>query len=596
MHMLPKMAHPDGISKWRSVTFGGIVHTLGAGNGDIWDDQNLVSDNAPVLTTRKAEHKITTGFLGIYGCLQIGPGENDTIQLGEGYLKYKGVQWAVPGTWGMHSVQTMTPFNNFAIIMPARTWIRTDVIEIVDALPGGGYLPNIGDVYCVKTETISQEIQHLNCYSWDGSAWVSVGKLYGTIESSVTAHVIITDGTYAGVPAEANTVQATDTTDFTQYFSPGDGLTFSGTAFPTPRTLVVREVTPYVSASNRSKLVFYEHSFDDEKTALEIQIVIARKMPVMQQICVNASRAWGYVGKTVYASKLGDFKNWNVFDGLSSDSYAVDVLGDGDFTGCASFLGYPVFFKEDAIYKVYGSRPSNFEVIGGAATGCLAGRSIAVADDTLYYVSRVGVMRYSGGIPSACGDVLGDLFTPTKTARGFSDGRRYFLWDGTTSTVLMFDPRREVWHHETISGWAGNISYAWRNREGIAFVSTSADLWAHQSSGTVETVPFFVEFADFTEDSSDAPQYGANAKGTSKLQLRMALGEGGTAAVSMKFDSVGDWITVKEFTAGDVKRSFYLPIIPRRSDHFRIRIEGTGYFELYSLARENYKGSPLRTR
>ena len=568
--MLPEMKHPDGISKWRSVSFGGIVHTLAAGNGDIWNDENLISDNAPVLTTRKAEHKITTGFTGTCGCLQIGPEEADTIQLGS-TCKYKGV--TISGSFS--AMQTLTPFNNFALIMPARKWIRTDVIAVVNSWPGSA---NYGDVYCVSG----------TCKYWDGSAWQTLGPIMGDIEASVTGNVTITDGTYAEVPAEANTINCSSIT-FTNYFSPGDGVTLSGAAFPTERTLVVREVETH-------KLVFYEHSFDDEKTSVAKSATIARKMPDVDRICVCESRVWGFHGKTVYASKLGDFKNWNVFDGISSDSYAVDVLGDGDFTACVSFLGYPVFFKEDAIYKVYGSRPANFEVMGGAATGCLSGDSVAIADETLYFLSRIGVMRYSGGIPSPCGDVLGDLVTPTKTAKGFSDGRRYFLWDGTTSTVLMFDPRREVWHRETISGWAGNISYAWRNREGIAFVSTSANLWAKQSGGTAETIPYYVEFADFTEDSSDAPQYGANAKGTSKLQLRMALGEGSTATVSMRFDSVGDWITVKEFEAGDVKRSFYLPIIPRRSDHFRIKIEGTGYLELYSLARENYKGSPLRTR
>jgi len=63
--------------------------------------------------------------------------------------------------------------------------------------------------------------------------------------------------------------------------------------------------------------------------------------------------------------------------------------------------------------------------------------------------------------------------------------------------------------------------------------------------------------------------------------------------VKMRFDSEGDWLTVKVFQTDNVKKSFYLPIIPRRSDHFRIRIEGEGRFELWSLARENYKGSAL---
>ena len=61
----------------------------------------------------------------------------------------------------------------------------------------------------------------------------------------------------------------------------------------------------------------------------------------------------------------------------------------------------------------------------------------------------------------------------------------------------------------------------------------------------------------------------------------------------MMFDGDGVWRTVKEFTTENIKRSFYLPIIPRRSDYFRIRFAGHGDFELYSLSRENYKGSAL---
>ena len=74
-------------------------------------------------------------------------------------------------------------------------------------------------------------------------------------------------------------------------------------------------------------------------------------------------------GDTVYASKLGDPFNWNVFDGLSTDSYAVDVGSAGDFTACCSYLGYPCMFKEEHIYKVYGDKPSNFQVMGSASWG-----------------------------------------------------------------------------------------------------------------------------------------------------------------------------------------------------------------------------------
>ena len=67
----------------------------------------------------------------------------------------------------------------------------------------------------------------------------------------------------------------------------------------------------------------------------------------MDFICENENRLWGCKEDTIYSSKLGDPFNWNVFDGLSTDSYAVNVRIDGDFTACCSYLGYPVFFKEE---------------------------------------------------------------------------------------------------------------------------------------------------------------------------------------------------------------------------------------------------------
>ena len=93
------------------------------------------------------------------------------------------------------------------------------------------------------------------------------------------------------------------------------------------------------------------------------------------------------------------------------------------------------------------------------------------------------------------------------------------------------------------------------------------------------------EFGDFVEKDP-------NHKGTAKLQVRMELDEDASVTIEMQFDSDGIWRAVKTLTTA-VKRSFYLPIIPRRSDHFRIRFRGIGEWRLYSLVRESYSGSEL---
>ena len=70
--------------------------------------------------------------------------------------------------------------------------------------------------------------------------------------------------------------------------------------------------------------------------------------------------------------------------------------------------------------------------------------------------------------------------------------------------------------------------------------------------------------------------------------------EGARLTAEMQFDSDGVWREVKTLYA-QRKRSVYLPIIPRRSDHFRIRLSGRGVWRLHSLTRESYTGSELRS-
>ena len=80
----------------------------------------------------------------------------------------------------------------------------------------------------------------------------------------------------------------------------------------------------------------------------------------------------------------------------------------------------------------------------------------------------------------------------------------------------------------------------------------------------------------------------------SKLQLRMELEEGAEVQVYLKFDG-GEWLKVDEKLCEAKKRSYYLPIVPRRGDHYRLKLEGKGAFRLYSLTREYYSGSELKS-
>ena len=95
----------------------------------------------------------------------------------------------------------------------------------------------------------------------------------------------------------------------------------------------------------------------------------------------------------------------------------------------------------------------------------------------------------------------------------------------------------------------------------------------------------FAEFGDFTDGHM-------NRKGMSRLQIRLEVSEGASLDVFVQYDSDGWWRKIRSLAEGK-KRSVYLPIIPRRCDHYRIRFVGHGEWKLHAMARERYHGKEI---
>lgn len=527
---LPSLPYGDGIRKAVSEVFGGYDHNLGAGNGTIWYEENMTSDYYPVMGARAPRYR--AGFAAApYGIYAL-----------EGL-------WIVDGTKLVHDgveVCAVTAGRKQFAAMGKRLLIWPDKIvidaETDEALPLG---------------------------------------------ASVTDTCTIGDGTYAGEPAVGNTITCAGR-DWSEDFRVGDGVTVSGASIPgNNKTAVVREI-------EGDELRFYENVFEEEEP---VMLTVSREIPDLDFLCVNENRCWGCRGDTIYASKLGDPSNWNVFDGVSTDSWAVDAGSSGAFTACCSYLGYPVFFKEEHIYKVYGAKPSAFQLMGSATLGVAQGsdRSLAIAGETLYYLSRAGICAYAGGVPEIISSPLG--LERFRNAVGGSDGRKYHVtMRGSETGPGHFVWDRSLWHREdgeSAVGFAYSDGELWMLTERKELLGLGL-AEAPEGAAAEADMPSLVETNDFTEGDP-------NRKGTAKLQLRGELGRGASLTVKIRFDSGragspsdtdGSWETVKTLYATE-KRSWYLPIVPRRSDHFRLRFEGVGEWRLYSLVRENYSGSEI---
>ena len=535
---LPEMKYADKIRKSKQIKFGGLNHSNAAGDGDLWDMKNLTSDHYPLLATRQKRL--------LYRTLESGGGLFSWEKLlwvdgTEVYFDGEAVGQVTEGEKAFASL------GAYVVIFPDKCWFHVDTKE------------------------------------------------FGSLESKWSgASLTFDNGTIYGEEAFANTITC-EGVDWSEWFHAGDAVTISGCKKQpgNNKTIIIREI-------DGDKLTFYENSFTlvGDGTAGYTEtgsMKIERTVPDLDFVCENENRLWGCNETTIYACKLGDIFNWNVADGLASDSYSVDTGSAGAFTGCISYLGYPTFFKEDHIYKVYGSIPSNFEVMGsstlGLAKGC--GGSLAIAGETLFYLNRSGIIAYTGGIPQPVGSAFG--MERYHNAVGGSDGLKYYVSmenEDDEWSLFVYDTQRGLWHREDdtrithFARWNGNLYY----------LNSGGEIWitgnVHCAPGDAteeESIDWVAEFGDFTNEDP-------NKKGISKLQLRLELEEGAEVEVWLQFDSDGVWRPSGHAVGESAKRSYYLPIVPRRADHYRLKLTGTGGCRVHSLVVEQYSGSELRSR
>ena len=97
-------------------------------------------------------------------------------------------------------------------------------------------------------------------------------------------------------------------------------------------------------------------------------------MPELDFVTECDNRVWGCSKKenVIYGCTLGDPTNWYSYQGTAADSYAVTVGSDGPFTAAASCLGCVLFFKENCIHRLYGTKPSEYRLSSVRCRGVAA--------------------------------------------------------------------------------------------------------------------------------------------------------------------------------------------------------------------------------
>ena len=313
-------------------------------------------------------------------------------------------------------------------------------------------------------------------------------------------------------------------------------------------------------------------------------LVLSRTVPEMDYVIECGNRLWGCRAGTdrlgnpvneIYASKLGDFRNWNCFMGLSTDSYAVTVGTQGPFTGAITYLGNPLFFKEDCLYKIYGRYPAAFHVQSTACRGVAqgGGESLAIVGETLFYKSPMGVCAYDGSLPAEVGRNLG--FDPLEGGVGAGFGGKYFLslQEHTgTDALYVYDKLLGQWHRETGFGARQMVSHAGK----LYGLDKNGGLWLLRGGKSRARVKWMARTGRISG-------WDGKRMVLKSLELQLLLANRARMDISVRYDDRGAWERIGTLTGSD--RRFLLPIRPKPCSHLELLLEGEGDIRLLSLTR-----------
>ena len=576
---LPKLRELQA-SRQMVDTFRGYNHNLRISDGEFFDMKNMTSDYYPVLSPRKKR--------GLYAS----PNSPKGMIAKDALCYVDGTKFVIneyPVEMGLNDEpKQLISMGAYVIIMPDKKWINTlDTTEFGNIEASYTSESDVTFSLCTvdgadyedMTVSASEPADPENMALW--------------IDTSSTPHSLKQYSATSAMWVQiATTYVKISCPNIGKSFELYDGVTISGI-----KDEALQDLNASMSIWAKDDDYIVVVGILDAVTAQTVEegaIKVERKMPEMDFITESENRLWGCrygvanngeVVNEIYASKLGDFKNWNCFMGLATDSYAASCGTDGQFTGAITHMGYPLFFKENCVHKVYGNYPANFQIQTTACRGVQKGchKSLAIVNEVLYYKARSGICAYDGSLPTEASYVLGN--EAYSDAVGGAHGNKYYVsmkdvmgqWN-----LFVYDTAKGMWHKED-------------DFQADSFCSCRNELYAIYCGDIICMLGSGEDYEgdlDWMVQTGEIGISSPDMKYISRLTVRMAMDIGSEVRFYAQYDFSDEWESLFSLRSDNL-RSFSLPIRPKRCDHMKLRVEGEGMAKIYSITKTIEQGSEL---
>ena len=582
-----------------TTVFGGYNHQISCSEGQFFDMKNMTSDYYPILSPRTGRG-IIRSFTYPQGMLD----KEDMWWIDDKILYKNGETKTLEGvTLSDEAPKTMAKMGAYIIIMPDKVWYNAEDETC-------GYMENkivVSSNEKAITFTLCKE--NGSVITWHNAEY------YETNAPKDGDYMMTT--TSAGKPSlkiysASTSIWSTVATAYVQITAEGIGLGFE-------KEDGIKLISTYCDSSFENIFINKEEDgtystntyivdkTDDSITIpgilgplkegegenAEITLTVERNVPEMSFITECNNRLWGCSkdGHEIYCCKLGDVKNWYCYRGMSTDSWAATIGSDGKFTGAVTFAGYPMFFKEDCLIKIAISTTGGHALKETRCRGVQSGsdRSLAILNEVLYYKSSTGICGYNGSLPYSISDEFGDVKYYDAVAGALGD--KYFVSMRTSDgehSLFVYDSKSGIWCKED----ATNVIYFCRYKDDLCFIDAK-DNTLKSIDGTIPSFANIIKKEDGVSWFAESGTIGYSSpdnKYVGRINLRITLEFGTNVDFFIQYDSNGIW-EHKFNMSGQGTRTYSIPIIPKRCDHFKYKISGKGGCKIHSVTKTIEGGS-----
>lgn len=559
--------------------FRGYNHNLAVADGEMFHTENLTTEYFPLMAQRKKRGygRRFTSAMGLAA-------KDRLYYVDDGKLYRDGVKTGLTGL--SEGEKQLVGMGAYLLIFPDKVYYNT-----ADGSDYGSMeaeyisVGNINYRMCRADgeeygQAKSSDTQPSNAQN--GELWIDTGSIPHVLKQYSAAA-----DEWTAIPTVYTKLIFSTYGVLTKSFREKDGVSISGAKLGDVNgEKIIQKISGNSTHADSIVLIGLIEETGQQSSG---SVRIRREVPEMDFVCEAQNRLWGCRHdeeyNELYCCALGDFRNWNRYEGISIDSWRASLGSDGDFTGAVNYMGYPTFFKRDRIYRITVASNGGHSVSETVCRGVQPGssKSIAVVNETLIYKSDSDVCAYQGGFPASISSALGTGKFSGAIA-GTVNNRYYIsmLDEQNEAQLFVYDAKLGLWMRED-------------DLRPVYFATFENELYCIADNRLIALTGSTGEkepFVSWEAESGMLNYRNAEKKYVSRFNLRVQMEEGAELEIWLRYDEEKDW-QLKGRLSSTRNRTVCVPVRPRRCDHLRIKLKGKGEFRLFSIGRNLSYGSDV---